>query len=262
MDEITGGSCPPASEVSLQKSHAMTKDTIRKIGNAIVHFSDPFERTVDEVLAEPIFRLPRRSRGNVRFDRNALKKHFNVCGRHILDKYDAALAKGADPDESFLQCAEGLAAIAGVDTGMDFVQDGDLTFGIIQHVINKAEALAYVGCFWDHVGSRFAEIDEKRLVDWFLAPDSPRHRFKNRHCLMNDEMTDRVVREYRKCGTNEVIKKGRWWKVSCRRLSFMETGEPDSIAWYGKFQTMAEELAGHLGLYPIEYLFCNFPERK
>ena len=205
MDEISGGSCPPASEVSLKKSHAMTKDTIRKIGNAIASFSDPFNIAVDEVFAEPIFRLPRQSRSNVRLDRNALKKHFNVFGRHVLDKYDAALAKGADPDESFLQCAEGLAAIAGVDTGMDFVQDGDLTFGIIQYVINRAEALAYIDYFWDYLGGRTVEIDERRLENWFLAPDSPRNRFRGCHCLMDDVTMGRAVRDYRKAGTNEVI---------------------------------------------------------
>lgn len=244
-------------------TETMTKDTIRKMGNAIAFFSDPFEMAINEILAEPIFRSPpHRSRNDARWEKDTLKVEFDVSGRHVLNKYATALAKGSDPDECFMQCAMGLAAIAGADMGMDFGRDYDFTFGRIQHVINKAEVLAYVGYFWDHVGCRVAEIDEEGIEDWFLAPNSPRHRFKGCHCLMDDETTERAVRKYRKCGTNEVIKKGRWWKVSWRRLVFLETGEPDSIVWYDKFQVMAAELAGRLGLYPIEFLFCNFPEME
>lgn len=34
----------------------MTSDTIHRMANAIVISSDPFERAVNEVLAEPVFR--------------------------------------------------------------------------------------------------------------------------------------------------------------------------------------------------------------
>ena len=71
----------------------MTSDTIHRMANAIVHFSNPFEMAVDEVLSEPIFRSPRRSR------RDAMKKHFNVRGRQILRDYDAALAGGGVVDK-------------------------------------------------------------------------------------------------------------------------------------------------------------------
>ncbi len=235
----------------------MTQDTIRKMGNALAIFSDPYERAFNEVLAKPIYR-PRGSRSEAFLKRDALKVEFDVRGRQVLKDYTAALASGVETDKCFMQCVMDLAAVVGADTGMDFGRDCDLTFGKIQYVINKTEAMAYVDYFWDYLGSRVAGINEKRLADWFLAPDSPRHRFRDCHCLMDDETMERAVREYREKGTNEVIRNGRWKSVSWRLLVFLETGDRCSIAWYDKFQTMAAELAEPLGLYPIEFLFCDF----
>ena len=108
----------------------MTKDTIHKMGNAIAIFSDSFEMAISEVLAEPIFRSPpRRSRSDGRWDRDALKVEFDVCGRHVLNKYSAALANGADPDESFMQCARGLAAVVGTDTNANLGYDSNSRSG-------------------------------------------------------------------------------------------------------------------------------------
>ena len=76
---------------------------------------------------------------------------------------------------------------------------------------------------------------------------------------MDDETTERAVKEYRKTGTNRVIANGRWEEVTWHRLVFKETGDPYSVAWYDKFQGMAAELAARLGLYPIEFLFCCPP---
>ena len=234
----------------------MTSDTIHRMANAIVHFSNPFEMAVDEVLSEPIFRSPRRSR------RDAMKKHFNVCGRHILDKYDAALAGGADPDDCFMQCAEGLAQVAGVDTGDEFAGERDFTFGKIQYVINRAEALAYIDYFWDYLGGRTVEIDERRLENWFLAPDSPRNRFRGCHCLMDDVTMGRAVRDYRKAGTNEVIAKSRWEMVTWRRIGFLENGMPNSIIMYDHFQYMVAKLTEPKDLFPLEFLFYCIPGKQ
>lgn len=239
----------------------MTKDTIGKMGNAIAVFSDPFERAFNEVVAEPIWRPSRSSGDPPEAIRDALMVEFDVRGRKILRDYHAALASDADPYASFMQCARALAAVFDVNTGMDCDRDYCFTFGKLQYVINKADILAYVDCFWDHVGSRVAEIDGKRLEDWFLAPDSPRQRFKYYHCLMNDETTERAVRECRECGENRAIPEGLWGDVSWRSLCFVETGDRYSVAWYHKFQAMAAELAGRLGLYPIEFLFCRLLSR-
>ena len=76
---------------------------------------------------------------------------------------------------------------------------------------------------------------------------------------MDDETTELAVREYRRVGTNRVIANGRWEEVAWHRLVFKETGDPYSVAWYDKFQTMAAELAARLVLYPIEFLFCSLP---
>ena len=229
----------------------MTQDTINKIGNAIAGFSDPFQMVFDEIFMEPIWRPSPRSVDPPDAVRDAAQVEFDLYGRHILLNYEATLARGADPDASFMHCARELAsAIDG---------NGDLTFGMIQYLVNKPQALCYAGCFEKYTESPASENgrNEKKVEDWFLASDSPRHRFKNCHCLMNDETTKRAVREYRKYGTNEVFKKGRWGDVSWRRLVFLMTGDRYSVAWYGKFQAMAAELAGHLGLYPIEFLFCD-----
>lgn len=238
---------------------AITKDTIRGMGNAIAVFSDPFERAVNEVVAEPMILMPRRLQGGALLAGDALKVELEVGERRIFHYYIEALASGADPDDSFRRCARRLAAVADAGIGEEFGRDSDLTFGKIQYVINKTEASAYVGHFWDYVGSPVAEIDEKKLEGWFIAPDSPRRRFQGCHCLMDDETTGRAVREYRKYGKNKVIANGRWIEVSWRRLVFLETGDRYSVAWYDKFQAIAAELAGRLDLLPIDFLFCCQP---
>ena len=237
---------------------AMTSDTIHRMGNAIAVFCDPFERAIREVLAEPIW-PPHRSHGDALMAKDETMVDFDLGGRQILLEYNAALAGGADPDDCFLKCAEGLAAAIGADAGAVIGRGGDFTFGKIQSVINRSEAYAYLDYFWDYLGSRVAEIDEKGLGEWFLSPGSPRRRFAGGHCLMADETVERAVREYRRVGTDRVIANGRWAEVAWRKLVFVETGDRYSVAWYGKFQAMAAELAGRLGLYPLEFLFCAPP---
>ena len=236
----------------------MTSDTIHRMGNAIALFSDPFGRAVREVLAEPIWPR-RRSRGDALLAKDEPEIDFDLGGRAALRDYEAALARGADPEDSFRKCAERIAAVVGTNMGNDFGFDRDITFGKIQSVINRTQAHAYVDRFWDFLGGRTAEIDEGRLEAWFLAPDSPRLRFKDCHCPMDDETTELAVREYRRVGTNRVIANGRWEEVAWHRLVFKETGDPYSVAWYDKFQTMAAELTSRLDLYPIEFLFCSLP---
>ena len=238
----------------------MTEETIRKMGNAITIFSDPFKRAVNEVFAKPVCRSPRKLRGDAFWERDALMVELDVGGQKVLNDYAAALAGGSDPDDCFMRCATGLAEVAGVDTWDEFVGDHDFTFGKIQYVINRTEALAYVDYFRDYLGGPIAGIDEGRLNDWFLSPESPRSRFGGCHCLMDDETMGRVVRAYRKWGKNKAIAKGRWGKVDWRRLVFLENGEPNSVAWYDKFQGMVEELAKPLNLLPLEILFCCQPE--
>lgn len=237
----------------------MTEETIRKMGNAITIFSDPFRRAVNEVFAKSVYRSPCKLWSDAFWERDALMVELEVGGQKVLNDYAAALAEGSDPDDCFMRCATGLAEVAGVDPWDEFVDDRDFTFGKIQYVINKTEALAYVDYFWDYLGGIIAGIDERRLNDWFLSPESPRSRFGGYHCLMDDETMWRVVRAYRKCGKNKVIAKGRWGKVDWRRLVFPENGQPNSVAWYGKFQCMVEELAKPMNLFPLEFLFCCQP---
>lgn len=238
----------------------MTEETIRKMGNAIAIFSDPFKRAVNEVFAKSVCRSPRKLRGDARWNKYALMLELDIGGQKVLNDYATALAEGADPEDCFMRCATGLAEVAGVDTVDGFVGHRDFTFGEIQYVINKTEALAYVDYFWNHLGGPIAGIDGKRLNDWFLSPESPRSRFGGCHCLMDDETMGLVVRAYRRCGKNKALAKGRWGKVDWRRLVFPENGEPNSGAWYDKFQGMVKELARPQNLLPLEFLFCCQPE--
>ena len=240
----------------------MTSDTIHRMANAIVISSDPFERAVNEVLAEPVFRWPHRLRDEAFMHEDALKVELDVRWHQILRDYAAALAGGADPDDCFMQCAEGLAQVAGVDTEDEFAGERDFTFGKIQYVINRAEALAYIDYFWDYLGGCTVEIDERRLENWFLAPDSPRNRFRGCHCLMDDVTMGRAVRDYRKAGTNEVIAKSRWEMVAWRRIGFLENGMPNSIIMYDHFQYMVAKLTEPKDLFPLEFLFYCIPGKQ
>lgn len=235
----------------------MTKDTIEKTGNAIALFSDPFERAARELFAEPVLR-PRRRRGDdARDDRDALEFELGIDGRRIVADYAAAIEKeDADGDECLMQCAKALAAVVGIDPDDFFGHRCDFTFGTLQHLVNKTELFAYVGHFWHHMGSPLAELDARRLEDWFLAPDSPRRKFRKCHCPMDDETLDRAVREYRRSGTNRLILQRPWDGMEWRKLGFAESGDRYSVVWYDLFQAMVSELAGRLDLYPVEFFLC------
>lgn len=238
----------------------MTKETFIKLRDALASFDDPFERAFQEVFERPIWR-PLRGHGDpVDMIEDAMHVEFDIYGREVLFNYEEALARGADPDESFKECAMRLAVAIGADTNDDaYDRSLNFTFGIIQHLINKAFVLMYVSRFWYYVGTPGDEIHEKRLENWFLAPDSPRHQFRNCHCLMNDRTIDCALSKYRESGKIEAIKKDRWSGVSWRKLISKETGDRYSVKWYDRFQVMAAELTGRLGLYPIEFLFCIQP---
>ena len=119
--------------------------------------------------------------------------------------------------------------------------------------------LAYVGHFWHHMESPIAEIDEARLEEWFLAPESPRRKFRKAHCPMDDETLNRAAREYRWSGKNRYVAQRHWEGIEWRKIGFMESGDRYSVHWYDHFQMMTDELAGRLGLYPIEFFFYRKP---
>lgn len=188
------------------------------MGNAVAIFSDPFERAAGELLAAPVVRPGRRGRGGVRGGKDELETDHDVDefeidldidGRRIVRDFAAAIEKeDADADECMVQCAEALAGVVGIDPGDDlFGHLRDFTFGTLQHLINKTVLFAYAGHFWDRMGSPVAEIGEKRLEDWFLAPESPRRKFRKAHCPMDDATLKRAVRECRKSGTNRFVAK-------------------------------------------------------